>query len=61
MPESSLEAKWAAATDPLEKSFAGLMLYYAMGDIIDMTGPLRWSPMQLTSVHQFATHEPAMA
>ena len=61
VPESSLQAKWAAATDPLEKSFAGLMLYYARGDVIDMTEPLRWSPMQLTSVHQFATQEPVSA
>ena len=61
VPESALQAKWAAATDPLEKSFAGLMLYYARGDVIDMTEPLRWAPMQLASIHQFATHAPVSA
>jgi uncharacterized protein YbjT (DUF2867 family) len=59
VPESALREKWAAATDPLEKSFAGLMLYYTMGDVIDMTQPLRWSPIQLTSVRQFAMQESA--
>lgn len=61
VPEVALRAKWADAVDPLEKSFAGLMLYYAMGEVIDMIEPLRWSPMQLTSVRQFATHECASA
>jgi uncharacterized protein YbjT (DUF2867 family) len=57
VPEASLQAKWSAATDPLEKSFAGLMLYYAMGEVIDMTKPLQWSPGQLVSIQQFATRE----
>jgi uncharacterized protein YbjT (DUF2867 family) len=56
VPEAPLRAKWAAATDPLDKSFAGLMLYYAMGEVIDMTEPLQWSPGPLVSVRQFATH-----
>jgi len=41
VPESALRAQYDAATDPLEKSFAALMLYYARGDVVDMAAPLR--------------------
>jgi NADH dehydrogenase len=41
IPESGLRAKYESATDPMEKSFAALMLYYAAGDVIDMAAPLR--------------------
>ena len=37
VPEEALRGQHAAATDPLQKTFAGLMLYYADGDVIDMT------------------------
>ena len=37
VPESALEAQMDAATDPLQKSFAGLMLQCARGDAIDAT------------------------
>lgn len=37
VPEEALRAQHAAATDLLQKTFAGLMLYYADGDAIDMT------------------------
>ncbi|HSE67195.1 MAG TPA: SDR family oxidoreductase [Gemmatimonadales bacterium] len=37
VPEEALRAQHAAATDLLQKTFAGLMLYYADGDVIDMT------------------------
>jgi hypothetical protein len=56
-----MRTKWGAAIDPLEKSFSGLMLYYAKGDIIDMSAQLRWSQLQLRSVRQFATQECATA
>ena len=36
MPEEALRAQFAAADDPMQKSFAALMLYYARGDIVDM-------------------------
>ncbi|HEU5154729.1 MAG TPA: SDR family oxidoreductase, partial [Gemmatimonadales bacterium] len=36
VPEEALRAQHAAATDLLQKTFAGLMLYYADGDVIDM-------------------------
>ena len=41
LAESGLRAQFDTATDPMARSFAGLMLYYAAGDVIDMAGPLR--------------------
>jgi len=41
VPEPALHAQYETATDPMARSFAGLMLYYAAGDVIDMAGPLR--------------------
>lgn len=35
VPEEALRAQYSAASDPLQQSFAGLMLYYARGDVID--------------------------
>lgn len=35
IPEEALRAQLAAATDPLQQSMAGLMLYCAQGDTID--------------------------
>ena len=37
VPEEVLRGQHAAATDLLQKSFAGLMLYYVAGDVIDPT------------------------
>ena len=37
VPESALESQLNAATDSLQKSFAGLMLQCAGGDVIDIT------------------------
>lgn len=54
VPEEALRAQLAAATDPLQQSFAGLMLYCAQGEVIDMTGTLRDFPGQrLTSVREY--------
>jgi len=44
-----------AATDPLQKSFAGLMLQYAGGDAIDVTKSKRLFPFQMTSVRDYIT------
>jgi NADH dehydrogenase len=38
VPEQALRAQYGSAVDPMEKSFAALMLYYADGDVID-SGP----------------------
>ena len=54
VPEDALRTKWSGASDPIEKSFAGLMLYYTMGEAIDMTSALRWCPINLTPVRQLA-------
>jgi len=55
VPESALAAQMAAATDSLQKSFAGLMLQYAAGDAIDSIASARLFPMQMTSVRDFIT------
>ena len=39
VPEEARRTQHGAATDPLQQSFAGLMLYYAHGDAIDMANP----------------------
>jgi len=54
-----VEALWEqkkTASDPLQQSFAGLMLYYSEGNVIDMRETLRKFPVQLTSVKDYA-HE----
>lgn len=45
VPEDALRAQLATATDPLQKSFAGLMLYYAGGEVIEMAETLRDLPV----------------
>jgi uncharacterized protein YbjT (DUF2867 family) len=54
VPEAALRAQFAAATDSLEKSFAGLMLGYARGDEIPMQATLERLPVRLTSVRDYA-------
>jgi NADH dehydrogenase len=54
VPEEALRAQYDAATDPLEKSFAALMLYYARGEVIDMTTASRTfslKPSKSVSAH----------
>jgi NADH dehydrogenase len=41
LPERQLRAQYETAPDPMTRTFAALMLYYATGDVIDMAGPLR--------------------
>ena len=54
VPEDALREQFAAATDSLQKSFAGLMLDYANGDEIPMEHTLRSMPVQLTSIRDYA-------
>lgn len=54
VPEDVLEGQRAAASDPLQQSFASLMLAYAHGDAIDMQPTLARMPLKLTSVREFA-------
>jgi len=54
VPEEALRAQHAAATDSQQQSFAALMLYYARGDVIDMTETLRAFPVDhLKSVREY--------
>jgi uncharacterized protein YbjT (DUF2867 family) len=53
--EAALRAQMQDASDPLQKSFAGLMLQYASGDAIDMTDTLKVFSTQLTSVRDYVT------
>lgn len=45
VPEEALRAQLREAADSLQRSFAGLMLYTAGGDAIEMTGTLRQFPV----------------
>jgi uncharacterized protein YbjT (DUF2867 family) len=54
--EEQLRAQQESATDPLQKSFAGLMLSYASGSVIEMKEMLEKFPMQLKSVREYAEH-----
>lgn len=51
---SALQAQFAGASDPVEKSFAALMLACAAGDRIDMRETLKKVPVRLTSVREYA-------
>jgi len=53
VPASALEAQMNAASDPREKTFAGLMLQYCGGDAIDPAASSRLFPFRLTSVRDF--------
>jgi uncharacterized protein YbjT (DUF2867 family) len=51
VPEAALRAQLDASTEPLQQSLAGLMLYCARGDVIDMTDTCEaFSVRQLKSV-----------
>jgi uncharacterized protein YbjT (DUF2867 family) len=54
VPVEALEGQKAATDDPLQQSFAGLMLSYAQGDPIDMQDALRAFPVTLASVKDYA-------
>lgn len=54
VPEEALRAQRTAATDPLQQSFAALMLAYALGNSIDMRSTLKTFPVPLVSVKEYA-------
>lgn len=54
IPEEALRAQYEGATDPMQKSFAGLMLWNSSGDAIDMTPIQKELGIELTSVEQYA-------
>ena len=52
--EETLREQRESASDPLQQSFAGLMLNYSRGSIIDMQETLQKFPVQLTSIRDYA-------
>ncbi len=54
VPVQALEGQLAAATDPMQQSFPGLMLSYAGGDEIDMHETLKTYPIRMTPVEEYA-------
>jgi uncharacterized protein YbjT (DUF2867 family) len=61
VPVAALEGQLREATDPLQQSFAGLMLQYAAGDSVDATTSSRLFPFPMTSVRDFITAQRAGA
>jgi uncharacterized protein YbjT (DUF2867 family) len=53
VPEAALRSQLDAASDPLEKSFAGLMLQYASGDAMNLTDTQKLFPFAMTSVRDY--------
>lgn len=51
----ALKAQQAAASDPMQQSFTGLMRCYTAGDAIDMRSMLKAFPLELTSVKEYAS------
>lgn len=54
IPEADLQSQFASATEPMQKSFAGLMCCMANGDKIEMSKTLEKFPVKLISVGEFA-------
>ncbi len=54
VPESMLRAQFEEATDPLQKSFAALMLGYAHGDAMDPAPVVDTFGIKLTNVTEYA-------
>jgi uncharacterized protein YbjT (DUF2867 family) len=55
VPAAALESQLLSAEDPLQQSFAGLMLQYAAGDTVDDTRASALFPFPRTSVRDFIT------
>jgi uncharacterized protein YbjT (DUF2867 family) len=54
IPGNALKSQMDEATDPMQKSFSGLMLCVANGDPINMEAVLQDFPIKLTSVEEYA-------
>jgi NADH dehydrogenase len=54
VPEQQLLERYEAATDPMDKSYAALMLEYARGCPMDMAETITVLPRSLTTVEQYA-------
>jgi uncharacterized protein YbjT (DUF2867 family) len=54
IPQETLRAQFEGAGDPLQKSFAGLMLWYSCGNAINMAPLQQEFGLALTSISQYA-------
>ena len=54
-PMEALQSQKDSATDPMQKSFSGLMLCVANGDPIEMSETLVKFPIKLKTVSEYAT------
>jgi uncharacterized protein YbjT (DUF2867 family) len=54
VPEEALREQNESAIDPLQQSFAALMISCSQGSIIDMQQTLQKFPVEITSVRDFA-------
>ena len=54
IPVAILEQQMKEAQDPLQKAFAGLMIFYANGDAMDMKPVLEKIPVKLHSLKDYA-------
>jgi uncharacterized protein YbjT (DUF2867 family) len=54
VPVEALQAQYNAAEDPLQKSFAAMMLTYPLIQPIDMTTTLQAFPLKLRTVEEYA-------
>jgi uncharacterized protein YbjT (DUF2867 family) len=54
VPEQTLRAQFEGAADPMQKTFAGLMLGYLYGDAMHMAPVVEQFGIQLTSVDEYA-------
>jgi len=54
VPVEALQGQLAAATDPMQRSFVGLMIGYASAPAIDMTATLKAFPLKLRAVEEYA-------
>jgi NADH dehydrogenase len=53
VPAEALQAQLKGVTDPMQQSFAGLMLCVASGDPIDMRATLKAFPVTMVSVQDY--------
>jgi len=54
IPEQALEAQWQGATDPMQRTFAALMLGAARGHEVPMEQVREQFPIKMTTVREFA-------
>ena len=54
IPEQALEAQYEGATDPMQRTFAALMLGAARGHEVPMESVLETFPIKMTTVREFA-------